>query len=126
MDFEEYFDFPELQKSYVKSPHMSYMQWATNVEKNWHQYGCLQWTLQRAGKLKDNLTDNILLRQHCVNHLLYCLALSYDYCDFKEKWYGQQDHIPWCQKCFKEILACESEKYCARCYRSLLNGWRPI
>lgn len=94
------------------------------TEAHWHQFGILEFCLQSANLLSSPMQISQMYVTS-IGHLSRCLTNSFDNCDFKEKWYGTQS-VPICGLCFKEIAACESGRYCARCYRDVLNNWRPI
>lgn len=125
-EFKDYFTSEEIDDSYKNGPpNIDRPSWEANVNRSWHNYGMLDWLWERSGRPTSANLDTATVLSCIKIHLNDCLNHSHDNCDFKEKWYGaEKQHL--CQICFKVIIASEAEKYCARCYRSVLNNWRPM
>lgn len=108
--------------------------WKKKCNIKWLKDGAWDFLWRRSGREKiSKPIDFKTFIKCCVAHLQGCMIYSYDNCDFQEKWYGLNPDIHsmaikggYCSRCiYRKTEGSSSDKYCARCYRAVLNDWRP-
>lgn len=99
--------------------------WKRKCHTKWIQGGDWQFLWARSGRepIKWPIEQKAFL--DCTKiHLQGCLMVTHDNCDLIEGNHKRYTNI--CKTCLTPINGCESELYCARCYRQVLNKWRPV
>ena len=86
--------------------------WENQITKLWDSGKDWQFLWDRTGRPNSENLDKKTLVDCSKIHLNSCLSSSYPFCDLKST-----AHIGFCINCHNQIIACDSEEYCARCYR---------
>jgi hypothetical protein len=138
-------DYPSLvtelrDQYYMYNPPDWYVReyWDTKVTLEWRRGGDMDFLWKQTGRPHVKGLQPWAMRAQCNIHLNDCLNKSYAFCDLKASHetpgYIACPHnsvicsecVPQCKQCHSQIHASESLLYCARCYRQVLNQWRPI
>lgn len=107
--------------------------WESKVSAEWHRRYMIEWLYYKTGRIALGDVDAKTAIECCKIHLEANLINSFDNCDFAENYQGGKVQLKavfatnFCTNCLiKPIAGSESTKYCARCYREVLNKWRPL
>jgi hypothetical protein len=98
--------------------------WTQSITAEWRRGGDWKYLWDRTGRPVTFAATQTARIAQCKIHLKDCLDKSYDFCDLKSRRYEMA--YGYCIACYKYIHGSGSDKFCARCYRQKLNGWRPI
>jgi len=95
--------------------------WQKQISDLWNGGMDIKYFYDRTGRPTVTNLDLRTVYECCKEHLKDCLKRSPEFCDLLSR-----EHLGFCINCHSQIIACESEEYCAKCYQQKLNNWRPL
>lgn len=100
--------------------------WKKKCNTKWLNDGDWKFLWDQSGRERIDFSgiDKETFLKCCIAHLQGCMVNTYDNCDLIEH-NNPKSYVNLCYTCLKPLIGTESERYCARCYRDVLNKWRP-
>lgn len=115
--------YAELKSIYMMEhppEHYARGYWERQITRGWYSGYDWQYLWDRTGRPVSHNLDVQTIRECARVHLYDCLIHTHPFCDLKSK------RSNFCINCYEEIIACESNDYCARCHRQQTKEWKRI